>query len=192
MSTLPDVLQLSSLEEADRLWRGAREAFSTADARLVSLCSAIDLGLRAAELYAVDRLKETKHSFASQIRDRLEANDPKVHWRRDALGAPSCVDFRVLLDLMSAAELECIAPDAHRSGEASPSSCERSRGAASSVLGFSLSGEDRDLLLLLLAYRNRIFRCAPPVDLRKDEVLVAFPALVQLVERLQAAAHAEI
>ncbi len=190
MNELPELLHLSPFEEADRLWRGARDAFSTAGERLVSLSSAVDLGLRAAELYAVGRLRDTKHAFPPQIRDRLEAADPRVHWRRDALETPACVDFRVLLDLMSEAELECIAPDAHLSDEPSRFSCERCRAAAHAALGFSLSGEDRDLLLLLLAYRNRIFRCAPPVDVRKAEILVAFPALAQLVERLQAAASA--
>ena len=188
MNSLPEVLHLSSLEEADRLWKGAREAFPTAGVRLVSMCASIDLGLRAAELYALSGLRQTRHAFSPQIRHHLEAEDPRVHWQRDALGAPPCVDFKVLLDLMSAPELDCIAPEAHEDGSPSHFSCERSRAAAKAALGFSLSGEDRDLLLLLLAYRNRIFRCAPPVELRKDEVLVAFPALAQLVERLQAAA----
>jgi hypothetical protein len=88
---------------------------------------------------------------------------------------------------VSEAELDCIAPELHGGLGASHFPCERSRAAARAALGFSLRSEDRDLLLLLLAYRNRLFRCPPPVEVRKEEVLVAFPALAQLMESL---AHA--
>lgn len=185
MNRLPEVLTLDIQEEARRLWRGAQLAFQQADSSVVALCESIDLGVRAAELFAVRSLQEMREGFPEPLRAHLQSQEPKIHWFRDAMDGVPCLQFRVLLDLMSEPELECIAAELHEGAVKAPFPCERARASARAVLGFTLGGEDRDLLLLLLAYRNRIFRCVPPVELRKEEVLVAFPALVQLVEKLQ-------
>lgn len=185
MKTLPEVLTLDAQEEASRLWQGAQDAFLLADQSLVSLCECVDLGMRAAELFAVARLQVMKQGFPEALRTHLQSQRPRIHWYRDALDGVPCVQFRVMLDLMSHPELECIAVDLHEKGSGSVFPCERARASAHSVIGFCLTGEDRDLLLLLLAYRNRIFRCVPPVEIHKEEVLVAFPVLVQLVAKLR-------
>jgi hypothetical protein len=184
MKTLPEILTLDTSQEARRLWRGARDAFQDAPDSLVALCESLDLGIRAAELFAVLRLQEMKQGFPEALRMHLQSQDPRVHWYRDAMDGVPCVQFRVLLDLMSNPELDCIAMELHGGSRPSAFPCERARASARTALGFSLSGEDRDLLLLLLAYRNRIFRCIPPVEIRKEEVLVAFPALAQLVGKM--------
>jgi len=189
MKTLPEVLVLDAREEAQRLWQGAQDAFLEADRSLVALCESIDLGMRAAELFAVTRLQAMRQGFPEPLRDHLQSQQARIHWYKDALDGVPCVQFRVLLDLMSGPELDCIAVELHGGAGASVFPCERARASAHTVLGFSLTREDRDLLLLLLAYRNRIFRCVPPVEIHKEEVLVAFPVLVQLVERLQSQAH---
>lgn len=187
MKTLPEILTLDAHQEATRLWRGALDAFQDAPDSLVSLCESLDLGVRAAELYAVLGLEAMQQGFPEALRMHLQSQDPEIHWYRDAMDGVPCVQFRVLLDLMSDADLDCIAVELHGAARPSAFPCERARASAYTALGFSLSGEDRDLLLLLLAYRNRIFRCVPPVEIRKEEVLVAFPALVQLVGKLSTA-----
>ena len=53
------------------------------------------------------------------------------------------------------------------------------------ALGMTLTEEDRDHLLVLAAYRNRIFRSPPPVRVDRGEILGAFPALNRLVEAVK-------
>jgi len=189
--SLPDVFTLHADEEATRLWQGAQEAYAEAGDRLVALSQCIDLGVRAAELRAIARLREVGEALPQRVRHGLEHEDARIHWYRDALPPEPCFDLRVLLDLVSRPELDCIAPELHGGLGASHFPCERARASAHAALGFSLRGEDRDLLLLLLAYRNRLFRCPPPVEVRKEEVLVAFPALTQLMGSLEGAPSAQ-
>ena len=59
------------------------------------------------------------------------------------------------------------------------------RVTAAEALGVTLSEEDRNQLLLLAAYRNRIFRSPPPVRVVRGEILAAFPTLNRLVEELR-------
>jgi len=47
-----------------------------------------------------------------------------------------------------------------------------------------LGEEKRKNLILIGAYRNRIFRLPPPVWIIPDEVKGAFPTLIELVEDL--------
>ena len=48
----------------------------------------------------------------------------------------------------------------------------------------TLDEADRESLLLLAAYRNRIFRDPPPVLIRPGSILSAYDALRRLVENL--------
>ena len=48
----------------------------------------------------------------------------------------------------------------------------------------TLSEAQRDDLLLLAAYRNRIFRYPPPVRVERARVLQAFDALSSLIQSL--------
>ena len=54
--------------------------------------------------------------------------------------------------------------------------------------GVTLDEKKREALVVIGAYRNRIFLLPPPVRIVADEVLDAFPALAELVDALFAAA----
>jgi acetylornithine/succinyldiaminopimelate/putrescine aminotransferase len=56
------------------------------------------------------------------------------------------------------------------------------------VIGVSLSAQEQDQLLLLSAYRNRVFRCPPPVRVEPGKVRTAFESLERLMEGLVQAA----
>ena len=104
---------------------------------------------------------------------------------RDAINAPNSLPFIAVLDLLSGEELECVAPGLHRGWEDRRFSCRRSRVTACEALGITLEEGEREQLLLLAAYRNRIFRSPPPVRVVREEILAANPALNHLVQRLK-------
>ena len=56
--------------------------------------------------------------------------------------------------------------------------------SAQEALGFALGADQRDRLLLLSAYRNRIFRTPPPIRVVPAEIEAAFGDLEELIERL--------
>jgi len=107
-----------------------------------------------------------------------------VDTHRDAISIPNSLQFTDMVDLLSAEELECVSPGMHRGWEDRRFSCRRSRVSAQEALGVTLDATERDQLLLLSAYRNRIFRYPPPVRVHTHEVLSAFESLVRLVEGL--------
>jgi hypothetical protein len=184
MSQLPDVFELGPEEEAGRLWRGAQEAQGRAPESLVAMCEALDLGLRAAEILVTHRLQAVKDHFPATIGIQLETPAPEVDAFRDAVNIPNSLAFTAILDLLSAEDLECVSPGMHRGWEDRRFSCKRSRITAQETLAVVLGPEDRDRLLLLSAYRNRIFRSPPPVRVVRDEILGAFPVLNRLMGTL--------
>jgi hypothetical protein len=181
MSQLPDVIELGPEEEAARLWRGAKEAQEKASESLVAMCEALDLGLRAAEILVIHRLQPVKEHFPATIGIQLDRPSSDVEAHRDAVNIPNSLGFTAVLDLLSSEELECVSPGLHRGWEDRRFSCRRSRITAQDALGVVLGPEDRDQLLLLSAYRNRIFRSPPPVRVVRDEILGALPALNRLM-----------
>ncbi len=180
----PEVITLDSQEEAARLWQGALAAFDQAEGSLVSLCESLNLGLRAAELLVIDRLQPIKEQFPATITLQLQRPSPEVEAYRDAVAEPKSLQITEILDLLSADDLECVAPRLHRGWEDRRFSCARSRKTAREAVGLTLDKEDIDRLLLLAAYRNRLFRYPPPIRLVPAEILAAFPTLQGLVERL--------
>ena len=184
MSELPKVMELGAAEEAARLWEGAAKAREAAAGDLVSLCEALDLGLRAAEILVIQRLSPIKDEFPATIAIQLGTPAPEVDTVEDAITIPNTLQFTEILDLVSDEGLECVAPGLHRGWEDRRFSCRRSRVTAQEAIGLALNEGQRQDLLLLSAYRNRIFRAPPPVRVVRDEILGAFPALDRLVGNL--------
>lgn len=184
MSPLPDVIELSAEEEARRLWDGAVKARARADDDLVALCESVDLGLRAAELLVGSALEGVKSEFPATIALLLDRPEAEVDAHRDATNVPATLGFTEVLDLLSAGELECVAPGLHRGWEDRRFSCRRSRETAQQAMGVSLDGEARERLLVLTAYRNRLFRSPPPVRVLPGHILDAFGSLEDLMGKL--------
>ena len=185
MGDLPEVLELSPEEEARRLWEGAEEARERADVDLAALCEALDLGLRAVEILVVERLSPVRDQFPATIAIQLERPRPEVDTVEDATTVPNTLQFTEILDLLSKEGLDCVAPGLHRGWEDRRFSCRRSRVTAQEALKVSLEEQERKDLLLLSAYRNRIFRAPPPVRVVPGEILKAFGSLEGLIQRLR-------
>jgi hypothetical protein len=184
MAQLPEVIDLSPDEEATRLWNGALESRKNAADDLISLCAALDLGLRSAEILAIQKLQPIKDHFPATIGVLLDTPNPEVDSYRDAISVPNSLQFTDMVDLLSAEELECVSPGMHRGWEDRRFSCRRSRVSAQEAIGVTLDATTRDRLLLLSAYRNRIFRYPPPIRVNTHDVLNAFASLQQLVAGL--------
>ena len=185
MSDTPGIIELGAEDEADRLWQGAMKAQALAPGDLVAMCQALDLGLRAAEILVTHRLQAVKGQSPATIGIQLDPPSPEVDPHRDAINVPNPLSFTAILDLLSGEEMECVAPGLPRGWEDRRFSCRRSRVTARATLGFTLTAAERERLLLLAAYRNRIFRSPPPVRVVREEILQAFPALTRLVESLR-------
>ncbi len=184
MTQLPDVITLGPEDEARRLWEGAIQAKDRAATDLVALCEAIELGLHAAEILIIQQLLPVKDQFPATIGVQLQVPVPEVDAYRDAVSVPTSLDFTEMLDLLSYENLECVGPRMHRGWEDRRFSCQRARATAQGVVGVTLTSDDRDQLLLLAAYRNRIFRYPPPLQLVPGDMLPAFAALTRLVDAL--------
>lgn len=185
MSEMSPIIHMEAEDEADRLWKGALRAQESASEDFVALCEALDLGLRTAEILVTHRLQPVKDQFPATIGIQLDTPSPEVDARRDAITIPTSLPFTAILDILSGEEMECVAPGLHRGWEDRRFSCHRSRVTAGEALGITLNEEERDQLLLLAAYRNRIFRSPPPVTVVRDDILAAFPALNRLVDALK-------
>lgn len=181
MSDAP--LTLSPEEEARRLWQGALEAHELSD-ELVPLCESIDLGLRAAEIRVVQLLQPVKDEFPATIASLLEMPHPEVDPRRDAIEVPRALEFLDLVDLLSAESLDCVSPELHRGWEDRRFSCQRSRETAQEAVGVVLDAGRQADFLLLTAYRNRIFRLPPPVQIVPGDIREAFRSLEGLMGEL--------
>jgi len=184
MNALPDVIELGPEEEAQRLWIGATEAYGSANEDLVALFESLDLGLRAAEILAMHKLQAVKADFPATIQLQLDTPEADIDVHRDAINIPNTLNFTAVLDLLSNDDLECVSPGMHRGWEDRSFACKRSRGTARAALGVSLSEEQREQLLVLAAYRNRIFRTPPPLKVEPGRITGAWGALKGLVEGL--------
>ncbi len=189
MSELPIEVWLTPEAEAERLWKGAQEACRTAPENVVRLSEALDLGIRVVEILTVCCLQPVRDEFPTTIGTMLDSLPPEVDPERDFLHPPKSLQFVDVIDLLSGQDLSCISPQLHHGWEDRRQSCRRSRVRTRTVTGFSVDETQRKSLILIGAYRNRIFQTPPPVKVMPREVLDAYPVLVELVNRLFAAAR---
>jgi len=140
--------------------------------------------LHAAEILVVQRLQSVKSKFPATIALQLETPDAEVDAFRDAVTVPKALQFGDIVDLLSDESLECVGPRLHRGWEDRRFSCRRSRQTAHEALGVNLADDEQQKLLLLAAYRNRIFRYSPPVRIAPAAILDAFGVLRTVMDKL--------
>jgi hypothetical protein len=177
---------LGPSQEAERLWRGAEGEQVRATEDFVALCESLDLGIRAAQILAVLRLEPIRDRLPATIAGLLDRPPAEVDPWRDVVHQPRALRFAEVIDLLSDEELECVTPHLHHGWEDRTWSCRRSRRVAQEAAGLKLERPQRDMLMVLAAYRNRIFDTPPPVRVEPARIAEAFPALRELVEGLKA------
>ena len=132
----------------------------------------------------LELLQPVQDQFPATLGLLLHMPTPEVDPHRDGISVPKVLQFTDVVDLLSAEELECVSPGLHRGWEDRRFSCRRSRATAQTAIGVTLQSDDQAQLLLLAAYRNRLFRCPPPVRVVPGKIIPAFDRLEWLVESL--------
>jgi len=183
---------LSPGAEAERLWQRASEAFERDRDDLISLIGAFDLGIRVVEINAVRCLQRVRNEFPATIGAMLETPPAIVDAERDFIHPPKSLRFVHVVDLLSQDRMTCVSRSLHHGWEDRRESCRRAREWARKATGFSLAEGEREDLVVLGAYRNRIFFVPPPVRVLPGDIIRAFPTLAEVVNRLFSAisAHA--
>lgn len=176
---------LSPTQEADRLWQGAERELARSQGDFVALCEALDLGIRAAQILAGLRLEPVRERLPATIAALLERPPEEIDPWRDVVHQPRALRFAEVIDLLSDEPLECVSPHLHHGWEDRTWSCRRSRRLAREAAGLLLERPQRDQLMVLAAYRNRIFETPPPVQVEPARVAEAFPALEKLIRGLK-------
>lgn len=176
-----DNVTLDAAGEAGRLWAEAERA--VASEGLTRLCEAIEFGLRAVEILAVQRLQAIRGEVPATVSLLLETPEAEVDVHRDAVSVPPTISFTEVVDLLSADDLDCVGPHLHRGWEDRRFACQRVRKVARTAVGITLAAEEREDLLLLAAYRNRIFRYPPPVVVQPRALRAAFASLRSIHDR---------
>ncbi len=179
-----EAVTLTPEQEAERLWQGSEQEFAAAADDLARLCAALELGVRAAEVLAVLRLRTVKKDLPATIGMLLEHPPEEVDSWRDVVQMPKSLSFAETIDMLSEEGLECVTPHLHHGWEDRRRSCGRARETARRATGVTLDTATRDRLMILAAYRNRIFSTPPPVRIVPSEIVDAFPTLRELVQQL--------
>lgn len=153
--------------------------------RPLEQAAGLALAVRALQLLCLHRLQPERDKFPATNRALMQVPEPQVEPVRDALALPA--DFLGaidIIDLLSEAELDCVAPHLHRGWQDRRRSCAQARGLAAEAFGFSITGDERQALLGALAICNRVFCIPPPVTLEASAVGAAFEPVLALIERI--------
>ena len=192
MSTQSEGVVLSPHAEAERLWSGAQEAFQQARDGIAPLSETIDLGMRVVEILTIECLRKVRLEFPTSVATLLDPPPLEINLTRDFLNAPKTLRLIDALDMLSDPELTCISPGLHKGWVDHVQVCRELRTNTKRATGLSLDANQRGALMLIGAYRNRIFLLPPPVRIVPDEVLGAFPVLSELVGQLFARENAAV
>lgn len=151
----------------------------------VALKEPIAWGWHAIGLLAYLRLRPARQSFDSWIQDYFHGGSPELNIDRDARWEErERLSFLELLDLLSDEDLPSLKPEFYQGWQDRTTRCVWLRQQVKKVIGRSLSGRQREQLLLLLAVYHRLMRLPAGVVLDADEIMTAFPALLDLIEML--------
>ena len=178
-----DVL-LTCETEAEGLWERARQAFERGPTGVVDLAEAVDLAVRTVEILMVRCLQGVDDPLPHSVTSLLESPPPDVDPRRDFGRPPHTLQFPDVVDMLSAEHLECVSPELHHGWTDHSALCRKGREIAQKAAGISLDERDRDDLVLIGAYRNRIFRLPPPTTVVPEDIVSAFPTLEKVVRKL--------
>lgn len=189
MDQSSDGIVLTADGEAERLWRLAEKAFVRAPGSVAELCDAINLGVRVVEIAVVNRLQHHRNRFPLAVSSLLISPPAEIDLLRDLVYPPRTVGFVDVIDLLSDEPLLCVSPTLHQHCKGDHA-CREARETTREVIGFSLSENERRPLMLIGAYRNRLFFLPPPVRIVPDRAIDAFPSLAVLADRLFAAKRA--
>jgi hypothetical protein len=167
----------------DSLQRVARDLAAAKAGEALALKGALTGGWHAVGLLAYVRLRPHRAEFDAWVQDYLGAGEPTLNVERDARWEErQRLSFFELLDLFSAVELPILKPEFYQGWTDRTSRCHELRRKIAGIIGASLTGPQRDRLLLLLAAYHRLARLPAGVALDAAAVRAAMPALLDLAQ----------
>jgi len=151
----------------------------------IGLKEPIAWGWHCIGLLAYLRLRPERQSFDSWIQDYFQEGSPELNIDRDARWEErERLSFLELLDLLSDEDLPSLKPEFYQGWQDRATRCAWLRQQVKKVIGRSLSNDQREKLLLLLAVYHRLVRLPAGVILKADEIMNALPAMLDLMEML--------
>jgi hypothetical protein len=142
-------------------------------------------GWHAAVLLAHHRLRPARDTFDQWFWTYLEGGETELETERDAhWDERQRLSLLEFIDMLSEAELSILKPEFYQGWQDRTTRCQTLRKRVADVLGASLSEQQRDALLVLLAAYHRLLRLPAPVEFDADALWKAMPALFDLVEML--------
>ena len=157
---------------------------------LLDLKGALWWGWHAVTLLAHHRLRPARESFDHWFWDYLAVGEPELDVVRDASWEErQRLSLLELLDVLSAEELPLLKPEFYQGWQDRTSRCRTLRRRATEVLSSSISADQREQLLLLLAAYHRLLRLPASVETEPGRIRAALPALLDLAESLVDRSH---
>ena len=151
----------------------------------LALKGPLQWGWHAAVLLAYHRLRPARETFDQWFWTYLEGGETNLETERDAhWDERQRLSLLEFVDMLSEAELPILKPEFYQGWQDRTTRCQTLRKRVADVLGASLSEQQRDDLLVLLAAYHRLLRLPAPVELDPDALWEAMPALFDLVEML--------
>ena len=175
---------ISTVDNAlDSLKRIPEELANTQGALAVK--SPLMWGWHAAVLLAHHRLRPARDTFDQWFWTYLEGGETSLETERDAhWDERQRLSLLELVDMLSEAELPILKPEFYQGWQDRTTRCQTLRKRVADVLGASLSEQQRDALLVLLAAYHRLLRLPAPVELDPHALWKAMPTLFDLIEML--------
>ncbi len=159
------------------------ETLAAGDA--ASRLAALTLAVRTVELRLISRLTPVLDQFPRTIQDHFGRPAETAVSAQDAYVDPAIpVGLIDLLEMASDQALSCVAPRLYRGWQDRNQARRDARRITAEAVGFALSAQERDALLMAVAIRNRVFVTPPPVEVDEAQVDEALGAVRGLFERL--------
>ena len=160
------------------------ETLAEGDAEVAGI-AALALVARAAELKLTARLTPVLDQFPRTIQEHFHRPSESAVSAQDAfMDAGTPIGLLDLLEMASEQGLSCIAPRLYRGWQDRNQARRDARRITAEAVGFSLTADERDGLLMAVAVRNRAFLTAPPFEVDEAQVDHALDAVRALLKRL--------
>lgn len=152
---------------------------------LTSRLSALVLAARTVELKLTARLTPVLDQFPHTIQEHFDRPAEPAVSVQDAFVDPSApIGLLDLLELASDQGLSCVAPRLYRGWQDRNQARRDARRITAEAVGFALTADERDRLLMAVAIRNRAFLTPLPVEVDEGQVDEALGAVRGLLEKL--------
>lgn len=177
--------QISALSNATDSLRRLASELSNARTDPMALKAALWWGLHAALLLAHARLRPAREQFDHWFWDYLDAGQPALEVDRDARWEErQRLSLLEVVDVLSEEGAPLLKPEFYQGWQDRTSRCRTLRRQVREVLGVSLSADQSQDLLWLLAAYHRLLRLPADVELETSRVAGRLPALLALIELL--------